>query len=117
MNKMIGPWAFILGLVIAVIAGFLPANMASTALLVLAILGVAVGFLNISDKELNLFLLAGIGFVLSASSLSPVITGLGSLISVELAGWIVGILGNIVVFVSPAIAIVGIKALYDITQD
>ncbi|MFH0836174.1 MAG: hypothetical protein V1834_03360 [Candidatus Micrarchaeota archaeon] len=116
MNKMIGPWAFILGLVIAIIAGFL-GPMDSMYALVIAVLGIIVGILNVSDKEVNLFLLSGIGFLLGASSLIPVVTGVFGVVSGDLAGWIVSILNYVIVFVSPAIAIVGIKALYDISQN
>jgi hypothetical protein len=52
----IGKWAFILGLVIAVVAGifFQP----DWAIWVLAILGVIVGFLNITTEDTRSFLLA-----------------------------------------------------------
>jgi hypothetical protein len=54
----IGKWAFIIGLVLAVLAGLL--FQPGWALWVLAILGVIVGFLNITAEETRGFLLASI---------------------------------------------------------
>ena len=64
----IGKWAFIFGLVIAVLAGlfFQPA----WAVWVLAILGVIVGLINVSAEETRGFLLASIALTLSASALN-----------------------------------------------
>ena len=54
MTESIGKWAFILGVVIAVIAGLVGGWAAAYSpwiLLVLVVLGLIVGFLNISAKE------------------------------------------------------------------
>ena len=67
---MIGKWAFIIGLVIAVLAGlfFQPA----WALWVLAIMGVIVGLLNITAEDTRGFLLAAIALTLSATALNTI---------------------------------------------
>ena len=66
----IGKWAFIIGLVIAVLAGlfFQPA----WALWVLAIMGVIVGLLNITAEDTRGFLLAAIALTLSATALNTI---------------------------------------------
>ena len=65
-----GKWAFIVGLVIAVLAGlfFQP----GWAIWVLAILGVIVGLLNITAEDTRSFLLASIALTLSATALNTV---------------------------------------------
>jgi len=71
MNReTIGKWAFIIGLVLAVLAGifFQP----GWAIWVLAILGVIVGFLNVTVEETRSFLLASIALTLSATALNTV---------------------------------------------
>ena len=67
---IIGKWAFIIGLVIAVLAGlfFQPA----WALWVLAIMGVIVGLLNITAEDTRGFLLAAIALTLSATALNTI---------------------------------------------
>ena len=61
--EKLGGWAFILGVVIAIIAGLasgaLDAISAGYVTLALVVLGLIVGFLNIGDKEVNNFLIAG----------------------------------------------------------
>jgi len=110
MMAMIGPWAYIAGLIIALIAGFAaPGN----AMVVwgLAALGLLVGLLNVTEKETLLFLVAALAFLLSASSLSAVfsvIPGIGS--------GVAQVFQYLVVFTAPAAAIVALKALYEISK-
>jgi hypothetical protein len=107
----VGPWAFILGLIIAVItAVFLEPN---TGLLwVLGILGLIVGLMNISDREVRTYLIATIAFLVSASSLSTILQ------PIPLIGpAIKPFMTNVVVFIAPGAAIVALKALYMISKD
>jgi LPXTG-motif cell wall-anchored protein len=69
-GETIGKWAFIIGLVLAVLAGlfFQP----GWAIWVLAILGIIVGLLNITVEERRGFLLASIALTLSATPLNSV---------------------------------------------
>mgnify|MGYP000991846126 CR=1 FL=1 len=69
-RAVIGKWAFIVGLVLAVIAGLI--IQAMWPIWVLAILGVVVGLLNINAEEAERFLLAAIAFALSIAALSTV---------------------------------------------
>ncbi len=66
----VGKWAFIVGLVIAVLAGlfFQP----SWAIWILAVLGVIVGFLNVTAEDTQGFLLAAIALILTATALNTI---------------------------------------------
>lgn len=102
MNRgTIGKWAFIIGLVIAVLAGlfFQP----DWAIWVLAILGVIVGFLNVTVEETRSFLLASIALTLSATALNtlPII---GTALSY--------VLPFVVAFVAGATIVVALKELF-----
>lgn len=101
--QKIGSWAFIIGLVIAIIMGFVGAG--STTVWILAVLGLIVGLLNVSGQESQHFLVAAIAFMLSAQGLNIVLSS------------IAGVLSNIIVFVAPAAAIVALRALYDVSKD
>lgn len=105
----IGPWAFILGLVLAILAGFVTMPD-QTIVLVLAVLGIIVGILNVSDKEVVPFLVAALTFMLAASSLGIVFSAVG----VTQLNTVMNYIG---VFVAPAGAVVAIKALYGITKE
>lgn len=98
----LGRWAFILGLVIAVLAGlfFQP----DWAYWMLAILGVIVGLINVTAEETRGFLLAAIALILSATALNTVPV-LGKALSL--------ILPFVVAFVSGATIVVALKALFE----
>ena len=103
MNReKIGKWAFIAGLVIAVLAGlfFQP----TWAIWILAILGVIVGILNISVEDTQGFLLAAIGLTLSATALNT-IPVIGKAFTY--------VLPMVVAFVAAATIVVALKKLFE----
>lgn len=103
---VIGKWAFLIGLVIAIVAGLYSFSYAA---LIIFILGLIVGFLNITGKDTTKFLIAAIALLIigvaSISALSEVI-GTAST-------YLEGILENFISFVSAATLIVAIKAIYE----
>jgi len=105
MDKKLGHYAFLLGIGIAIIAGFFPAAIAGTALL-LVVLGLIVGFLNVSHREVNEFLIASIVLIVSGSA------GLRAITFMNLGGYLASILSNIGTFVAPAAIVVAIKAVW-----
>ena len=74
----------------------------------LTILGLIVGFLNVSGAETRGFLLAAIGLILAASSLASM---------PYVGGYLTAILGNIVVFIAPAVLVVALKSLFETAKD
>ena len=109
----IGVISFVIGLVLAVIlALFYAANTPSWAVVLLAVLGIVVGVLNVTDKEVQAFLIASIAFMMSFQSLANVTETVA-------LGWnAVGVFFNLMgVFIAPAAAIVAIKALFGLAKD
>lgn len=113
-NEKVGEYAFILGVVIAIVAGavagILDPVIAGYVTLVLVILGLIVGFLNIVDKQITEFLIAAIALIAigttSLLALDNLITGLGTILT--------SILQNVATFVAPAALIVALKAVYNL---
>jgi hypothetical protein len=99
--QTIGKWAFIVGLVIAVLAGLL--FQPEGAIWVLAVLGVVVGLLNVAAEETRSFLLAAIALTLSATALNT-IPFLGTGITV--------LMSFVVAFVAGATLVVALKELF-----
>ena len=98
---LVGKWAFIIGLVLAAVVGWL--FQAQWVIWVLAILGVIVGLLNVTREDTERFLLAAIAFGLSATALSTVpVLGLQ----------ITNILGYVAAFAAGAMVVVALKALF-----
>jgi hypothetical protein len=103
--KTIGKWAFILGLVICVLAGLF--YQPDWAYWVLAILGVVVGLLNVTAEETRGFLLAAIALVLSATALNT-IPVIGDAISFVML--------FVIAFVSGAMIVIALKELFQAAQ-
>jgi hypothetical protein len=104
---LIGKWAFVIGLVIAILAA-LAGNVitATTIALILFILGLVVGFLNIDKKNTTEFLVAVIALlILGVSSLGALSVIGGTLAYLE------SILANFTAFVAAAALVVSIKAI------
>ncbi|RLG69133.1 MAG: hypothetical protein DRO07_02695 [Candidatus Iainarchaeum archaeon] len=111
MDQTIGSWAFIIGVLIAILGGiFAPmlAEQAAWITLVLVILGLIVGFLNIGDKEVPGFLMATIALMLVGSADLEIIDKVIAPVGTYLAS----IVANIVAFVAPAALVVALLEIY-----
>jgi hypothetical protein len=94
---VIGHWAFVAGIALAILAGFVPVSYLEAALF---ILGLIVGFLHIKEKESTPFLTATIALLL---------IGVAGLQVGTLTEIVVQMLENFVAFVSAAGLIVALK--------
>jgi hypothetical protein len=101
---MIGFWAFIIGLVISIICGIIaPAD--PIVILILVILGIIIGFLNITAKEIVPLLLAVIALVVVGGVFEPIkVLGIGKILD--------QILKLIAILMAPAAVIAAVKALF-----
>ena len=105
---LVGFWSFIIGLVIALIFGIISASMGAAwdwVIIVLIILGIIIGFLNITAKEVPTLLLATIALIVVGNVFAP-LPGIGKFIG--------AILNYVAVLVAPAAIIAAIKALWQI---
>lgn len=109
-NELIGKWAFLIGMIIAVIAGFIT-GYATTFALALFVLGLVVGFLNISKKESTHFLIAAIALLTGGIASINALSILGISIS-----YVSAIIGNFVAFISAAALVVAIKAIFETSK-
>lgn len=113
-DSNIGYYAFLLGILIAVIAGLvaaagqLDALAAGTVGLVLIILGLVVGLINLIEKDVTAFLLA----VVALTAVGATAGGLALIpyIGAPLAS----VVNYIAAFVTPAAVVVAIKTIWDL---
>ncbi|PIN76292.1 hypothetical protein COV18_00055 [Candidatus Woesearchaeota archaeon CG10_big_fil_rev_8_21_14_0_10_37_12] len=103
-----GHWAFLIGVVLAVIAGLVPQLGTPAVTWILVVLGLIVGLLNITGHETQEFLIATVALIIAASVAANMVQ-LGMVIS--------KVLGNIVAFVSPAALLVALKAIWELARD
>ena len=117
MKDTLGKWAFILGVILAVVLGLFATALGSSAagwlVSLLTVLGLIVGFLNLSGKNAEKFVFAGVVLVIAtymggASS---------TLASVAVIGqYLGGIFDAVLLFVVPATVVVALKDVYDLAQ-
>ncbi len=107
-----GSWAFIVGILLAIIAGVI-VYPTGWVILLLGLLGLIVGFMNITTKEATPFLVAAIALVASAASFNLVLETVGGTAAAALQT----ILGNIAVFVAPAAIVVALKAIFALASE
>ena len=101
----IGHWIFLIGILVAIIAGFVAIPYLATVLIVA---GLVVGVLNITSGEVQEFLIASIALLAVGAA------GLGT---VALVGRVVeSILKNMVVFVAPAALVVALKSIWALAR-
>ena len=109
-GKGTGEWAYLISIVIAVLAGLATATGWSSAwvTLLLVILGVIVGLLNVTEKESQPFLLAAVALLVagtaSFAALNTAIAPLGTLLD--------QVVGNLSVLVAPAAVILAVKSTW-----
>ena len=107
--KKMGHYAFILGIILAIVSAFVPQLRGELSIWLMVGLGIIVGLLNITAKEVSVFLIATMALIMasSASALSLAVIWTGLTV----------ILGNIIVFVAPAAIIVALKAIYALAEE
>jgi len=110
----IGSWSFIIGVLLAIAAGFFGFDKSFT-LIALSALGLIVGFLNISDEETVPFLVAAVALMLGASSFSAALATIFKYVPWIGTG-VLEFLAFVPVFVAPAAGVVAIKAIYEVSK-
>ncbi len=112
MVQKIGSWVLIAGVVVAVLAPIF-GELNPWLVTLLIVLGLVVGFLNITAAETQTFLLASIALVIVSgfASTSGVIT------QVAVIGPALGrIFGAILLLVVPATVIVALRSIYTVAR-
>jgi nitrate/TMAO reductase-like tetraheme cytochrome c subunit len=105
----LGAWAYVLGLAIALAAAvFRPTGLEGYTITVLAVFGIVVGLLNITDEEVLLFLVASLAFIVSASSVRAVLPENFELVRTLLHG--------IIIFTGAGAFVVAFKALFKVAK-
>ena len=102
-----GPAAFYIGLLIALIAAFVAPS--SGLYVGLAVLGVVIGLLNVTAKETGPFLFASIAFIVAA-------IGMSSLILVPIPTELQRLAANITVLVGSAAMLIALRAIYGMAK-
>ena len=114
MDKRIGNYSFIIGVIIAIVLGVVSLGAAGPWLAsLLVVLGLIVGFLNVTGKETKEFLIVATVLIIAAS-MGGAASTLGS---VEVIGpYLSGIFTQVLAFVVPATSVVALKDVWSLSQ-
>jgi len=105
-NKGFGGWAFLIGFLIALIFGII--GVTSVIAWLLVILGLVVGFLNVTDKESKDFLMSGAVLVIVSA------LGTGAMSVIPVLG---NILNAMLLLFIPATIIVAIRNVFHMAKN
>jgi hypothetical protein len=107
IRDFIGSWAFVIGIVIAIVLGLL-GNLSGIWVIVLIFFGLVIGLLNITKEETTSFLISGTVLV--------IVSALGGnfFYNVEI---LANILGTLLVIFVPAVVIVAIRSIFNLAKD
>ena len=107
-GNLLGSWAFLIGVVLAVVFGLVQIGGLSTNVVyILVVLGIRIGLLNIGDAETHSFLIAGTILVIVSSLGSAVVSQVDLLDRV---------LQSLTVLFVPATIIVALKSVFSLAR-
>lgn len=116
--SLVGSWAFVIGVILAILLGAINGYNGTTMeswdtwVLVLVIIGLVVGLLNISSKEVTPFLMSGAILIIASALGQSVFTGATMTVAI-----LSSILAALLAIFVPATIIVAIKNVFALARD
>ena len=104
MANGIGGWAFLIGVLLAIILAFF--DMASFAWIIV-VLGLIIGLLNISEGETQKFLMAGVILVIVGALAGNMFASIM---------YLTDIFNNLVALFAPAVVVVALKSVFEMAK-
>lgn len=105
-TNLIGAWAFLIGVILAIVFAFFSAGFWLTWLFFA--LGIIIGLLNITDAEVKPFLFAGTVLVIVSALSGNVFSGLA---------YVSNFLVNLMAIFVPATIIVALKSVFSLSKN
>lgn len=109
-GNLIGSWAFLIGVIIAVLLGLFGAKMgagSTTLVTILVVVGLIVGLCNVADKEVTPFLFSGAVLIIAG--------GMGSQLMANVP-FVNSILAALLAIFVPATIIVAVKNVFALAR-
>ena len=123
---LLGPWAFLVGAVLALVIGVFSSGAFNTPLgpgvfnLLLAVLiiaGILVGFLNVTSQESSKFLLVALALVIVSFMGDSAISALETISVFGFGSILRSLLNSLLILFIPTTIIVALKSVFEITRD
>jgi hypothetical protein len=116
-ENLFGAWAFLAGIILAVVVGlFAGANINPLILGILALLGLVVGYF-VSEKDVHTFLIASVSLVIVSFAGIQGLVLSAAIVGIDIGQIIASVLGALLVLFVPATIIVALKTVFAIAQN
>jgi hypothetical protein len=117
MDQEVGKYAYLIGviaaLIVGVLASYIPASAVGWLTSLIVIAGLIVGFMNVGAKEVKDFLLVSTVLVIVAG-LGGASAALGGVMYI--GGFLAGVFTQLLAFVVPATVVVSLKAILELAK-
>jgi len=111
-ENLIGAWAFLIGVILAIVIGLFSSQLggetAKWISILLVVIGLVVGLLNVGVKDANTFMIAG--------AILVVVSSFGAA-SLGVISQVQSVLGALLTLFVPATIIVALKAVFALARD
>jgi hypothetical protein len=115
-ENLIGAWAFLIGIVLAVGVGLIARNKINPWILgVLALLGIVVGYF-VAEKDVQTFLIASVSLVIVSFAGIQGLVLSAALVGIDIGNMISSVLGTLLVLFVPATVVVALKTVFSIAN-
>jgi hypothetical protein len=116
-ENLFGAWAFLIGIVLAVVVGIFTGTRTNPLILgILAVLGLIVGYF-VSEKNVQTFLLASVSLVIvSFAGIQGLVLD-AAIRGIDIGKIISSILGTLLVLFVPATVIVALKTVFALAKE
>jgi len=121
-ENTIGAWTFLIGVILAIGIGIFTTLLPIPALIeyspeiyvILVLIGLTVGFLNVTGKESQTFLIAGAVLVVVSKFGLESVTG--TIIGIGIGDAVASVFGALIALFAPATIIVALKTVFSIAK-
>ena len=118
MVKNIGNYAFLAGAIVAIVLGIAGPSLGGAGVWLnslLVVLGLVVGYLNVSAKERTSFAMLSTMLVFAAYAGNA--GGILASVQNPVGGWLAGVMGSLIVFLVPATVVAVIKGVWEMGSE
>lgn len=115
-ENLFGAWAFLVGVVLAVLVGIFAGSYLNALFLsILAFLGIIIGF-SVSEKDVQTFLIAAVSLVLvSYAGIQGLVMG-AAISGIDIGKILSSIMSALLIMFVPATIIVALKTMFSISR-
>ena len=113
-ENVVGAWAFLIGIILAVLVGLFSRTQTNQIILgILAVLGLVMGYF-VAEKNVQIFLVASVSLVIvSFAGIQGLVLD-AAIRGVEIYNFISSVLGTLLVMFVPATIVVALKTVFSL---